>query len=613
MPRYVSNISEIILDAVDVQQIVSEYVQLKRAGANVKGLCPFHNEKSPSFVVSQEKQMYHCFGCGAAGNAIGFVMAIENLDFLDAIELLADRAHIDLEQYVERNNNSPEYKPENKDLKAKYYEINKHAARFFYSNLKKSNEAQDYFKNREISDETIRKFGLGYAFDEWNELLNYLAKPPYTKEELETVGLIISKKEKNGYYDRFRGRVMFPIIDVHGKVVGFGGRILNDGQPKYLNSPETPIFNKSNTLYNLNLAKNELSQNKTLIVVEGYMDVIALYQRGIKNVVATLGTALTGLHGRLLKRYAEEIILAYDSDEAGQKATIKGVEILEKSNLKVKVLQLPNGLDPDDYIKQFGVDKFNEKIMSSINYADYKLKLLKGEHNLDYEDGRMRFVADAIEVIKNIEGSVAKEHYCQKISKWTRVDEAIIKRGVFSQSNKSANQPKLQNYNQQNQQPIRKLNKSVIIETRLMYLSLLNKRNFDRIFELISFEDIQDKRVKKIMTFLIGYYQVIDKFSIEECIDHLGIEEIKYIQKVLKHSIANLDEESEKKEILANAKTFESEVLDNKIVKLMNLIISIKESDDISDIERNKNLKLLNTKLVEFKQSQERIMKELGR
>lgn len=608
MARYVNNISEIILDSVDIKQVVSGYVELKRAGANVKGLCPFHSEKTASFVVSEEKQMYHCFGCGAAGNSIGFVMAIENLDFLDAIQLLADMGNVDLEQHLEQSINSKPYVPENKDLKKKYYEITKHAARFFYSNLKKSEEALEYFKNRGISEETIKKFGLGYIPDEWSSLLDYLARPPFTANELEVTGLVIAKNEKKGYYDRFRARIMFPILDVHNKVVGFGGRIIGDGQPKYLNSPETPIFHKSNTLYNLNLAKNELSKSKTLIVVEGYMDVIALYQSGIKNVVATLGTALTESHGKLLHRYAEEIIIAYDSDEAGQKATQRSVLILEKSRLKVKVLQLTDGLDPDDFIRKFGVDKLRDKLANSLSFTDYQLKLLKVKHDLDYEDGRRSYVTDAIEVVKKVNDSVLRDYYIKKVSKSTHIDEDIISKAVFTKP--ITNQEQNGNRNMDFQLGKKKKSKTFVIETRLLYLALCNKKNFDRIFELISFEDIQSLVVKKIMIFLTGYYQVIDKFILEECIDHLSIDEIKYIQQVLEHSVEPLDEN---KEVRMSAKTFESESLNNKIIKLMNLIISIKESDDISEIERDNKLKELNAKLTELKLTQVRIIKELGR
>ncbi len=610
MAKYVSNISEVILDAVDIQNVISEYVQLKRAGANVKGLCPFHNEKTPSFVVSSEKQIYHCFGCGAAGNSIGFVMAIENLDFLDAIEVLADKAHIDLDQYREQSNNQVEYVPEDKDQKKKYYEIMKHAARFFYSNLKKSEEAKDYFKGRSISDEIITKFGLGYAFDEWNELLKYLGRPPFTSKELEDVGLVIPKKENKGYYDRFRGRVIFPIIDVKGKVIGFGGRILNDGQPKYLNSPETVIFDKSNTLYNLCFAKNEISKSKTLIVVEGYMDVIALYQSGIKNVVATLGTALTIKHAKLLNRYADEIIIAYDSDEAGQKATKRSVEILEKINLKVRVLQLTDGQDPDDFIKEYGVDKLRDKIDAAINYTDYQLKLLLVKYNLDYENGRMDFAKDAIEVLKKIPDKLEREHYAQKVSKWSRVSEDKIIRGAGTNNKTYNNQENNQVPTSSNYQNTRKRSKILIIETRLLYLSLFNKRNFDKIFELVSFSDIEDIRVKKIMTFLTGYYQVLEEFDIGECIDHLGIDEIKYIQKVLEHSIEPQDE---LKEIQINSKTFNNEVINNEIIKLMNQIMRVKDIDSLTQLEKENKLKDLNTKLDELKQTQVKLIKELGR
>ena len=603
MGRYVSNISEVILDSIDLEALISEYVQLKRAGTNVKGLCPFHNEKTPSFVVSKDKQYYHCFGCGASGNAIGFIMAIENMDFLDTLEFLADKAHIDLEQYREKPQAGQKpYTPQNKDQKKKYFEITGHAARFFYMNLKKNETAMTYFKNRDISDETIKTFGLGYAEDEWRGLLDYLAKPPYTAEELDKVGLVIPKDKSKGYYDRFRGRVIFPIIDVQGKVIAFGGRIIGDGQPKYLNSPETPIFNKSNTLYNLNLAKNELGQEKSLIVVEGYMDVIALYQSGIKNVVATLGTALTAQHGRLLKRYADEIIIAYDSDEAGQKATQRSVEILEQADLHVRVLMLTDGLDPDEYIKKYGVETLRTKLKKSMSYIDYQILLLRDKYNLDFEDDRRRFYDACVVLIKPLPGNALKEKYAEDLKKWTHMPIEAIKKDVYSAPKQENQAPRMQN--------TRKLNKVTMIETRIMYLALLNKQNFDKLFELVKFEYIQDQRIKRIMTFLKGYYQVMDSFKIEECIDHLGIEDIKYIQLVLEKSI---EPESIDREIQRNSRNFEGEILNQNIIRLINKIMLVKESDEMSDTEKESQLKKLNVTLVELKQEQAKLMKALGR
>jgi len=603
MGRYVSNISEIVLDSIDLEALISEYVQLKRAGTNLKGLCPFHNEKTPSFVVSKDKQYYHCFGCGASGNAIGFIMAIENMDFLDTLEFLADKSHLDLEQYREKPQAGQKpYTPQNKDQKKKYFEITGHAARFFYMNLKKDKGAQKYFEERGIKEETIKTFGLGYAEDEWRALLDYLAKPPYTAEELEKVGMVIAKDKSKGHYDRFRDRVMFPIIDVQGKVVAFGGRIMGEGQPKYLNSPETPIFNKSNTLYNLNLAKNELGQEKTLIVVEGYMDVIALYQAGIKNVVATLGTALTSQHGRLLKRYADEIIIAYDSDEAGQKATQRSVDILEQADLHVRVLMLTDGLDPDDYIKKFGVDALKTKLNKSLSYVDYQILLLRDKYNLDYEDDRRRFYDACVILIKPLPENALKEKYVEDLRKWTHLPADAIKKDVYKapQQEKPSYKPQKTN----------KTNKVTRIETRIMYLALLNKENFDKIFELVKFEYLQDKRVKRIMTFLKGYYQVMEKFEVGACIDHLGIEDIKYIQLVLEKSIEPLSIE---REILMNTKNFEYEVLNQNIIRLINRIMMVKESDELSDEKREDTLKKLNVTLVELKQEQAKLMKALGR
>ena len=604
MGRYVNNISEVILDAIDLEALISEYVTLKRAGANVKGLCPFHNEKTPSFVVSKDKQYYHCFGCGASGNAIGFVMAIENMDFLDAIEFLAEKAHMDLDQYREKGQSN--YKPQNKDLKKKYFEITGHAARYFYSNLKKDHNALTYFKNRGISEETLKQFGLGYAKDEWRGLLDYLARPPYKAEELEQVGLVIKKDNKNDHYDRFRDRVMFPIIDVQGKVVGFGGRIMGDGQPKYLNSPETPIFNKSNTLYNLNLAKNELNKEKTLIVVEGYMDVIALYQNGIKNVVATLGTALTSNHGRLLKRYADEIVIAYDSDEAGQKATQRSVDILEQADLKVRVLMLTDGLDPDEYIKAYGVDALMNKINKALSYVDYQIKLLRDKYNLDFEDDRRRFYEEASKLIGPMPDSQRKLRLMEEVSKWTHTDLDYMKQKLMGRQQMPS---KAQNYVEKPKISAKRT-KIRTIETRLMYLSLLSKQNFDKIFKLVQFNNLQDPIVKKVLNFLKGYYQVMDKFEIESCIDHLGIDDIKYIQLVLEKSVEPVDLE---REIQVNSRNFESEVINQKIIMVMNKMMRIKESDEILKEEKDKQLKRLNVLLVDLKEEQKKLMKALGR
>ena len=333
--QYVDGISEIIIDKVDILEIVSSYLPVKRTGKNYKALCPFHHEKTPSFVITEDRQMYHCFGCGESGNALSFVMKMENLDFLDAIAFIADRYNIDLQPYrIEQENQ--ESRQEQEDL----LEINKTVAKGFYNELKKNKGAFDYLIGREISPETLRKFGVGFAPEEWDFVYRNLKKQ-FGESRLLKSGLIIKRDTSSGYYDRFRNRIMFPIFDIRGRVIGFGGRVMDDSQPKYLNSPDTPVFNKSFHLYGMNYAKNHLDDQKRLIVVEGYMDVISLFDHGIRNVAASLGTALTEGHGKLIDRYAKEVVLLYDSDQAGIKATRRAIDVLSPFSLKIKVLSLP--------------------------------------------------------------------------------------------------------------------------------------------------------------------------------------------------------------------------------------------------------------------------------
>lgn len=604
MAKYVNNISEVILEHVDLEQLISEYVPLKRAGSNIKGLCPFHNEKTPSFVVSSEKQVYHCFGCGASGNAIGFTMAIENLDFLDAVEHLADRVHLDLEPYLEKQEAGHIKKvTEDKSLKKKYYEISRHSARFYYQEMKKSNKALEYFKNRGITENTIKTFGLGYAPEGWQNIIDYLGKPPFSLEDLEAMGLVIKKENTGKCYDRFRDRLMFPIIDVQGRVIAFGGRIIGEGQPKYLNSPETIIFSKSNTLYNLNLAKNVLNEEKTLIVVEGYMDVIALYQSGIKNVVATLGTALTSQHARLIKRYADQVIIAYDSDEAGQKATERSVEILESAKLDVRVLLLNDGLDPDEFLKKHGVEFLIEKLKNAYSYVDYQIHLLRQKYDLNYEEERRNFYFDCMPILKALEESAVKKKYIETVSKWSRMSIDEIQKDVFHHR-KGSPAPKT------NTGPTKKKSKLFVIEARLLYLALLNHESFDRIFELIDFEEIHDDKIKKILKFLKGYYQVMENFELEACIDHLGLDEIKFIQLLLEKSIVS---ENVEREIQVNCSNFELETMNQKIIRTMNKMMILKEDDSLNREVQDKQLKALQRELMDLKKIQATRIKALGR
>ncbi len=408
--KYPDELIEEIRISNDILDVVGEYVKLEKKGKNYFGLCPFHREKTASFSVDNTKQMYHCFGCGKGGSVIQFVMDAENLDYIEAIKFLAEKARITL----------PEGGSEEERKKAlktqEIIKINTEAARFYYERLNdtKSADARFYLQKRKVSEGVIKKFGIGYSSNEWNLLYNFLKSKNYSDEDLVSSGLVLAKKSGDGYYDRFRGRIMFPIFDLRGNVIGFGGRVLDDSLPKYMNSPETIVYNKRRNLYALNFAKN--SGEKRIIVVEGYMDVISLYQFGIINTVASLGTALTESQGRILKKYAEEIIISYDADTAGQAATMRGLNLLDDIGCNVKVLLIPKGKDPDEFIKANGAEAFKKLLDNALSLAEYKIKVLKSQVDTTAIEGKISFLNKAADVLAKIDNSVEQEMYIKKIS-----------------------------------------------------------------------------------------------------------------------------------------------------------------------------------------------------
>ena len=425
--RFEGNIFDYILDQVNIIDLISSYITIERSGKNYKGLCPFHNEKTASFIVSEEKQLYHCFGCGAAGNAITFITQYENLDSIDAVEFLADKYNVDLSQFAKGGNQK------NASQHAKYYGILRDAAIFFYKNLRSHPEALNYLERRGIQVDIIKQFGIGFSSESWAELLKSM-ETKYSREDLEKVGLIIPNKDNTSYYDRFRNRIMFPIINPKGKVIGFGGRVMDDSLPKYLNSPETDVFNKSQTLYGLNLAKSNMSDKKQLIIAEGYMDVIALHTYGFGNSVATLGTALTADHGRLMRRYADEVIICYDSDFAGQKATLRSLDILHGIIDKVKVIVLGENMDPDDFLKKYGPEKFREKIDTAISSTEYKLNHLMQGYNLNIDEEKIEFLSKAVVIISDLTNAFEKNLYVEKLSDLLNVSRELIAKEVFKEN-----------------------------------------------------------------------------------------------------------------------------------------------------------------------------------
>lgn len=406
---------EKIKEANDIVDVISESVPLKKSGKNYWGLCPFHQEKTPSFSVTRDKQLFKCFGCGEGGNVITFVMKSKNLPFNEAIKVLAEKANITLEQ-----NEGDRIRQEKSQV---YYKMHVDAARFFFRNLNNHKEIKAYVYNRGITEKSIRSFGLGYALNSWDSLLKYLKSMKYSEEDILRAGLA-SKNEKGRVYDRFRNRLMFPVFDVRGRVIAFGARVIDDSMPKYLNSPETPIYHKGTHLYGLNFAKKN-SEEKSLIIVEGYMDTIALSQAGIKNVVASLGTALTKIQARLLNRYAEEVYISYDADNAGQAATVRGLDILNEEGVKVKVVMIPKGKDPDDYIREEGMEKFRQLIDEAFPLIDYKILKAKDGLELKSEEGRIAYAKRVVQILNELD-PIEKDVYVQKVSGDTGISEDAL-------------------------------------------------------------------------------------------------------------------------------------------------------------------------------------------
>lgn len=406
----------------DITDVVSSYVSLKRRGRNMVGLCPFHGEKTPSFNVYTENGSFYCFGCGVGGDVISFEMKIENLDYVDAVKALAQRAGMEMPE------NS--YDDSLSKLRNRVFEANREAARFYFSTLYSAIGAKglEYFYSRGLSDRTIRRFGLGFADDNWTSLCSHLRSLGFKDNELVAANLAVQRRNGNGIYDRFTNRVMFPIIDLRGNVIAFGGRIMTDEKPKYLNTSDTPVFKKSANLFSLNNAKN--SGTRTLILCEGYMDVIAVNQAGFVNAVATLGTALTSEQAVLMKRYADEVIICYDADEAGQKATARAIPILRNAGLIIRVLSIPSGKDPDEFIRSKGKDgplAFKALLDKSGNDIEYRLQKLKQEHNIETTDGRVAYLESASKVIASISSPLERDVYISKICAEMDVDKNAFK------------------------------------------------------------------------------------------------------------------------------------------------------------------------------------------
>ena len=504
--RYSDELLEEIKSKNDIIDIISEYVTLKRSGRNFFGLCPFHKEKSPSFSVSPDKQIFHCFGCGIGGDVFKFIEKIENVTFRESIELLAERANVQLPI----SDNTVDDKLAK--LKEKVYKVNEFTAKYYHENLYKptAKPAQEYVKKRRLDNKTLKNFLIGYS-GKFDELYRELRKNGFQDEEILASGLV--NKNKDGkYIDRYRNRLMFPIISVQNKIIAFGGRVLDDSKPKYINSPENIVYNKGRNLFAMNIAKQE--RPKTIIMVEGYMDAISLHQRGVHNVVASLGTALTEAQGRLLRKSCEKVIIGYDADGAGQAATLRGLEILYNLGCDIRILQIEGAKDPDEFVVKYGVERFQKYVEKAISLVEFKVKMLKQNLNLEIVNDKVKFLNEVSKILSKVENKIEREIYIDKISS----DYKVSKEAIFAEINKLLY--KNNNSEQRIEKPIKRLNEKekneiktidekVLKREKLIIYLLLNYPNdtYKQFKDIIKYEYIKDNYNREIVHKLYEEYE----------------------------------------------------------------------------------------------------------
>ena len=585
--------SEEIIDEVrqnnDVVDVISQYVHLSRKGRNYFGLCPFHNEKSPSFSVSPDKQIFHCFGCGVGGNVYTFLMKIEGLTFLEALETLAERAKIQLPTLDTGLDSRKE------ELKSKVYKINEISAEFYHQNLYKTTAkiAQEYIKKRKLNQETLEAFQIGYS-GRVDEMYKFLREKGFGEKEILESGLVI-KNDNGTYKDRYRNRLMFPICDVRGRVIGFGGRVLDDSKPKYINSPENIVYSKGRHLFGLNIAKKESA--KKILIVEGYMDVISLHQRGIKNVVGALGTALTEQQGWLLRKTTEQVILGFDADGAGQNAIARSMEILQNMGCDMRVLQIEGAKDPDEYIIKYGEGRFKLEIENAISLVEFKVRNLKKEYNLENSGDKINFLREISKILSKVESTIEREIYIEKIAKGYNISKEAIYAEVnkliytnFKTEKTSENQVK--NIRQE-EKPKEEIDKDLENRENTIIALLLdtNINVFKKIQEKIKPEDFKVEINKKIAQEIYkesekserNINKLIDTFD-DEMKNHITMVmatdyEFEDMEKAVDDVLQKYEKEKlnqKKKSILKQLETEQDELEKKKLGKeLSDIIISL--------------------------------------
>ena len=580
MARYSDEVINDVRQSNDIVDVISQYVHLKRSGRNFFGLCPFHNEKSPSFSVSPDKQIFHCFGCGVGGNVFSFITQIEGINFVEAVQMLAERANIQLPTLQDNGDSQRE------ELKAKVYKVNEFTAEFYHQNLYKpqAKMAQEYVKKRQLSNETLKSFKIGFS-GKFDELYQELKKQGFGEREILESGLV-NKNERGQYIDRYRNRLMFPICDARGKVIAFGGRVLDDSKPKYINSPENVVYSKGRNLFGLNVAKK--GDLKRILIVEGYMDVISLHQRGITNVVAPLGTALTEQQGWLLRKNSEQIILSFDSDEAGLKAKLRALDILQNMGCDLRILQMEGAKDPDEYIIKYGNARFNNLVDKALSIIEFKVKILKKDLNLENTNDKIKFLNEIAKLISNVNNTIEREVYIEKIAK----EYDISKEAIYAEVNKLT-------YKNVKNEKILEKPKPVVThikreekviseavkrrENTVIALLLIGDLNiFEILRQNIKVEDFKDEVNKKIAQKL---YEEFEKgnSNINAIIDNLEQDEQNQITMIMSEDYEITDIEKAIDDVV---QAYEREKLNTRKFEILDLLDKDLENDQKKELEK---------------------------
>lgn len=579
MARYSEEIIDEVRQSNDIVDVISQYMYLKRSGRNYFGLCPFHNEKSPSFSVSPDKQIFHCFGCGVGGNVISFIMKIEGCGFVEAIQILAEKANIQLPT-LENNVDS-----QREELKAKVYKVNEFAADFYHKNLYTPNAkiGQEYVKKRMLTNDTLENYKIGFS-GRFNELYMALKHNGFGDQEILESGLV-NRNDNGQYIDRYRNRLMFPICDVRGRVIAFGGRVLDDSKPKYINSPENVIYSKGRHLFGLNVAKKY--DTKQLLIVEGYMDVISLHQRGVKNVVGALGTALTQQQGFLLRKNAEQVILSFDSDEAGQTAKLRAIDVLQSMGLDLRVLQMEGAKDPDEYIIKYGNARFKNVVDRAISVLEFKIKILKNKLNLDNINDKIKFLNEIAKLLSNIDNTMEREIYIEKISDTYQ----ISKEAIYAEVNKLS-------YAKNQSEKILDKKKTVVVHRKQelsqvsqtlrkrenMILSILLTGNMD-LYQVIKInvncDEFKDELNKKIAKKL---YEEFEKgnSNINAILDKMDDEEQSHITEIMADDYGIDDMEKAIDDII---QSYQRDKLNDRKMQILTLLDEQLEGNEKKNLE----------------------------